>query len=57
LNPPEGAALTATADLYQETRTLARIAEVLDRPADVAKYDAFADQLKTACAPPDAAAP
>jgi len=48
LNPPEGPALTATADLYQEARTLARIAVVLDRPADAATYGAFADDLKAA---------
>jgi alpha-L-rhamnosidase len=51
LGPPEGPALTATADLYQEARTLARIAAVLGRPADVAKYDAFADAIKTAFNP------
>jgi alpha-L-rhamnosidase len=48
LNPPEGPALTATADLYQEARTLARIAEVLDQPADAATYEAFADDVKAA---------
>jgi alpha-L-rhamnosidase len=46
--PPEGSALTATADLYQEARTLARIAAVLGRSVDVTKYDALADQIKTA---------
>ena len=47
-NAPEGVALTASADLYQEARTLARIANVLDRQADVAKYNAFADEIKAA---------
>jgi alpha-L-rhamnosidase len=48
LGPKEGSALTATADLYQEARTLARIADTLVRAADVAKYDALADAIATA---------
>jgi hypothetical protein len=48
LAPPEGPALTATADLYHEARTLARIAELLGRPSDVATYDAFAADVRSA---------
>lgn len=45
---PEGSALTANADLYQEARTLARIAAVLERPGDTARFDALADRIKDA---------
>lgn len=48
LPPTEGTALTANADLYQEARTLARIAAVLDRPGDTARFDAMADRIKDA---------
>jgi alpha-L-rhamnosidase len=48
LVPPEGSALTASADLYQEARTLARIAAVLGHPEDTARFDALADKIKTA---------
>ena len=48
LFPPDGSALTASADLYQEARTLARIAAVLERPEDTARFDAMADRIKEA---------
>jgi hypothetical protein len=48
LFPPEGSSLTAAADLFQETRTLARIAAALDHPADVKKYDELADKIRIA---------
>jgi alpha-L-rhamnosidase len=48
LAPPEGPPLTATADLYQEARTLARIATLLGHAADAARFDAFAERVKRA---------
>ncbi|GHB60056.1 hypothetical protein GCM10010306_062030 [Streptomyces umbrinus] len=48
LAPPEGAELTANADLYREARTLARIAEVLDRRDDATRFDAMAEAVTTA---------
>jgi len=47
LSSPEGGAITANGHLYLEARTLARIARLLDRPADAPRYDAMADRIAT----------
>jgi alpha-L-rhamnosidase len=46
LSPPEGSSLTATADLYQEARTLADIATILGHAADAARYETLAETIK-----------
>jgi alpha-L-rhamnosidase len=48
LSPPEGGAITANGHLYLEARTLARIARLLDRPADAPRFEAMADRIATA---------
>ncbi len=45
---PEASDLTATADLYQEARTLARIARSLGHDEDATRYGALADRIKAA---------
>jgi alpha-L-rhamnosidase len=48
LSPPEGSAVTANGQIYAGARALARIAQLLERPADAARFDVMADRIATA---------
>jgi alpha-L-rhamnosidase len=48
LSPPEGSDIARNAHLFQEARTLARIAVVLGREADAPRFDALADRVLAA---------
>jgi alpha-L-rhamnosidase len=48
LSPPEGSDIARNAHLYQEARTLARIAVVLGHPDDAPRFDALADRVLAA---------
>jgi alpha-L-rhamnosidase len=48
ISPPEGSDITRNGHLYLEARTLAKIARLLGRDADAARYDAMADRIAPA---------
>lgn len=48
LSPPEGTDITKNAHLFEEARTLARIARVLGRPADARRFGQLAARIRSA---------